>query len=269
MPTLAHARQAVKAAPQGASSPEPGPPPDGKRGTASEYLPSDAEAAASPESSRATGAGSGGGWFPAMRTPEALELARTTKLAFILAYFIGCGAQFRAGWNKYNLAQGEALLGDFKSYGMTRQQYRTAQAQLKKWGFATFKTTNKGTIGKLIDTRLFALNGYEANQQNNQRVTSSQPAANQQPTTSNKGIREEGKKGENGPPAGNREKPISDTERVSAEKEIERIDRKLQQIENNSIGDAFGPKYSAAQREERNKLKSRKKSLLDRLGSVV
>jgi hypothetical protein len=72
---------------------------------------------------------------------------------------------------------------------MTRQQYRTALAQLHKWKFATTRTTNKGTIARLTDTRLFDVLNVTSNQQDNQQPTATQPPASQRATSN-----EEGKK---------------------------------------------------------------------------
>jgi hypothetical protein len=83
-----------------------------------------------------------------------------------------------AAGNRYNLGMGEALLGDFEKCGMTEQEYRTAKAQLKKWEFATFKVTGRGTIAKLTDTRLFAITRLPTNGQNNTPLTDGQRSAN-------------------------------------------------------------------------------------------
>jgi len=61
-------------------------------------------------------------------------------------------------FNINNLEIGEALIGDFLEIGTTHRKYRTAIETLKKWGFATFNPTNKGTIAKLVDTRVFDIN---------------------------------------------------------------------------------------------------------------
>jgi hypothetical protein len=50
------------------------------------------------------------GWFRAMRTDEAFELLRKNHCAFILAYVIAYRAQFRAGFNRYNLKLGESVV---------------------------------------------------------------------------------------------------------------------------------------------------------------
>ena len=83
----------------------------------------------------------------------------------------------------YKLAVGEALIGDWASYGMTRQNYRTALANLKEWGLVTIRTTRKGTIAKLSNTEVYDINAVEANHQSNQEPTISQPSANHQLTT--------------------------------------------------------------------------------------
>jgi hypothetical protein len=136
-------------------------------------------------------------WFKAMRSADALELIQANRNAFILAYVIGCRARYRQGFNADGLEQGEAMLGDFKSYGMSEREYRTAKAQLTKWRFATFKTTNKGTLGKLIDTRLFDPLNISADRQNDNPPTGQRQAGDGQPTT-NKKVKKENNETEDG-----------------------------------------------------------------------
>lgn len=119
----------------------------------------------------------GVGWFRAMRGPEPLELIKSNPLAYILAAVIAHRGQFSVGFNRYGLALGEALLGDHRNYGMSAREYRTAKQQLQKWGFATFKATNKGTVAKLADTRLFAIFRLEADNQDATRPTSKRQAS--------------------------------------------------------------------------------------------
>lgn len=95
------------------------------------------------------------GWFKAVRSQDALELIKSDPFAFVLAYIIATRANWHDGFNHHNLSFGQAFIGDFESYGMSERNYRTAKQHLSKYGFATFKATNKGTIAKLIDTRLF------------------------------------------------------------------------------------------------------------------
>jgi len=102
-----------------------------------------------------TAAVQAGGFVKMMRTPDILELLETSPLALVLAAVIALRARFRPGVSLKGLHPGEAFIGDHEKYGMTRQQYRTAIAFLKKHGFATIKSTTKGTIATLIGTRLF------------------------------------------------------------------------------------------------------------------
>jgi hypothetical protein len=129
------------------------------------------------------------GWFSATRGDEPLELIRSNPLAYVLAAVIAHRANFRAGFNEHGLSPGEAFLGDYRSYGMSEQNYRTCKAILEKHGFATFRPTNKGTVAKLTDTRLFNPLRALTNGQTNGQPTDSQRTANGRVTT-NKEVQE-------------------------------------------------------------------------------
>lgn len=77
-----------------------------------------------------------------------------------------------------DLELGEALLGDHTNYGLTAREYRTCKSKLEKWEFATFKTTNKGTIAKLVDDSIYDINLDGERQSKRQ--------ANDKQTTTNK-----------------------------------------------------------------------------------
>jgi hypothetical protein len=113
------------------------------------------------------------GWFKAMRFPDMPQLACLNRNAFLLAYIIA----FRAWWhddddkfNPINLDCGEAAI-DYETWGMSRQEFRTARAVLEDHGFATFWATKRGTVGKLIDARLFSVLPSQSNQQGNHKST--------------------------------------------------------------------------------------------------
>jgi len=142
---------------------------------AADYFPESSEGTAPPGHSR--------GWFKAMRGAEPLELIRANPLAYVLASVIAHRGRYHEGFNRHNLKLGEALLGDYENYGMSEQQYRTAKAQLAEWHFATFRATNKGTIGKLSDTRLFSIFRLEGNDPANRRATNRQRPSNDRATT--------------------------------------------------------------------------------------
>ena len=155
----------------------------------------------SPEHSEQTGSSgphgdraAPAGFFKAIRSSEALELISACPFAFVLLYVIAWRARRTDKFNRYNLAPGEALIGDHDECGMSEQEYKTAKKWLKKGGFATFRPTNKGTVATLSDTSVFDINIERVNGQTNRQPTDSQRTANEQPTTNKE--REEGKEGE-------------------------------------------------------------------------
>lgn len=124
------------------------------------------------------------GYVRASRGEVPLELIRLNPFAYILATVIAHRARWNeSAFNPEKLALGEALLGDWKACGMTEQNYRTAKLQLERWNFATFRPTNKGTVGKLTDTRLYDVLNAAANDPDNRQATGSQRAGNERVTT--------------------------------------------------------------------------------------
>lgn len=112
--------------------------------------------------------------------------------AFLLLTQIARRAKRTTDFTVNNLEIGECFVGDYKSIGATEQQYRTAKANIQKWGFATFKATNRGTIAKLTDTRVYDINEYLYNEPDNRQTTNKQRTNNEpdnRQTTTNKNIR--------------------------------------------------------------------------------
>jgi hypothetical protein len=126
------------------------------------------------------------GWFKAMRSGDVAELIRANPNAFVVAFIIAMRARYSASYNADGLVPGEALMGDYEMYGMTRQQYRTALSLLRKAKFATTRTTSKGTIARLTDTRLFEVSALANHQPHGQTITGGQPTPNQRVTTNKK-----------------------------------------------------------------------------------
>jgi hypothetical protein len=123
------------------------------------------------------------GWFKTNRNEEvAFELYRLNPHAFMILFAIALRARYSDGFNADGLQPGEAMLGDYGKLGMTEQEYRTAKQQLQKFGFATFRSTPRGTIGKLTDTRLFDPLNISNNGQNNAQPTGKQRTNNGQTT---------------------------------------------------------------------------------------
>jgi len=105
------------------------------------------------------------GWFKAARSTEAIELIAKNNDAFILAYIIAYRARYNDEFNRHDLNLGEALLGDYRQYGMTEKRYRVAKMLLEKHKFAAFKGTNRGTVASLCDSRLFVILGEQQGEQ--------------------------------------------------------------------------------------------------------
>jgi hypothetical protein len=119
------------------------------------------------------------------RAPEVAELLKD-PLAFALLAQIAQRARWRTTFSSDGVQLGEALIGDHKSLGMTRAEYRTRIARLERWRQIAIRTTNKGTIAKLISSVVFNINSEttaaENNQQDRQQTTSQQPTDSQQIT---------------------------------------------------------------------------------------
>jgi hypothetical protein len=147
--------------------------------------------AGAQEAIKQTSAPSRIGYVQLMRTPDTFEFIRTDHTGFILAAVIGLRARRTGSLAFDGLEIGEALLGDFEAYGMSREQYRSACRRLARIGFATFRTTTKGTVAKLINTDVFDPNlevgNQRNNQQANQRATNRAPTRHQRGTTNKKG----------------------------------------------------------------------------------
>jgi hypothetical protein len=100
------------------------------------------------------------GFIKLRRTAETTELLNDPK-AFTLLTVIALRARRTDEFNIHNLKAGEALLGDHERYGLTRQEYRSAQRRLKQWGLAAFKPTTNGTVASLLDQRIYDVNRLE------------------------------------------------------------------------------------------------------------
>lgn len=83
---------------------------------------------------------------------------------------------------------GEALIGDYEKYGVSRQIYRDDLAFLEKNQLITTKRTTKGTIAKLLSDEVFDIN---AEGRRTIERTKREPSENQQRTTNNNVIKKE------------------------------------------------------------------------------
>ena len=111
------------------------------------------------------------GFIKLIRSPKLEDLIKNFPNAFILLTIIALRAKRTGEFSVLSLNPGEALLGDFKEFGLTRQEYRTALEKLLLYGFITTRTTNKGTIATLCNSAIYDINSDFSNQQDNQTAT--------------------------------------------------------------------------------------------------
>jgi hypothetical protein len=212
------------------------------------------------------------GWVRAFRGNEPIELMALNKSAYILAAVIALRARWQPGFNRDLLAPGEAKLGDFQNYGLTEQEYRTAKGVLERNGFATFRASRRGTIGKLTDSRLFFIS--EAASDGHGHPTDSQRTGNGQPTDTQrsvngqsadsqrlikKGRMEERKEGEGPSPR----VELTAAKRITSEKELAAVQRHIEKIKS-----GYEPHQTVTikDKERLEKARARKKHLMAELG---
>jgi len=124
-----------------------------------------------------------------MRSKEAEELMKKPD-AFMLLTQISMRAKRNDDFCVSNLKTGEAFIGDFKNIGLTERRYRTAKSDIQKFGLASFKATNRGTIAKLTDSRVYNINEDESDEPSDRQATSQatgkRQAGDEQATTNKK-----------------------------------------------------------------------------------
>ncbi len=114
---------------------------------------------------------------------QLIDLVTHHHDAFILLTIIAIRARRKPF---HGLEARQAQIGDWKKCGFTEQRYRSTKRQLAEYGIATFKTTNKGTIATLCDSRYYDINEIENNGQDNEQITNQQRTNNEQITCNKK-----------------------------------------------------------------------------------
>jgi hypothetical protein len=100
--------------------------------------------------------------FIKLNRASAVELLEGDPQAFLLLTQIALRARHTNGeYSRIPLKANQAFLGDHTKAGLTRQQYRATQKRLERYGLATFKSTNKGTIATLISTAVYDINAEQ------------------------------------------------------------------------------------------------------------
>src|SRR3989339_1465630 len=90
-----------------------------------------------------------------MDTPECDILFERYPFAFVLMTIIAKKAMHDNKTALMGLSKNQAFITDYKKFGLTESKYRKAKKQLAEFGLASFKSTNKGTIATILDTRIY------------------------------------------------------------------------------------------------------------------
>ena len=123
------------------------------------------------------------GFVMLLRSDDTEELMKHDHNAFILLSYAALHARFKEGGvNPYGCKIGECVLPKAGDLNLTRGQTREATKRLANYGFATSRTTSKGTYIRLTG-KVFQMSGEKYNQPNNHLATSQQPAHNQRTTS--------------------------------------------------------------------------------------
>tara|TARA_R110000782_G_scaffold178652_1_gene269489 strand:+ start:4164 stop:5030 length:867 start_codon:yes stop_codon:yes gene_type:complete len=98
-----------------------------------------------------------GNWLAVYRGKDTSALRSDHPKSFLLLSLIAERARYsEEGDSLTGVMVGEAAIGDYKAAGLrTEGEYRHALRQLKSAGLIATRSTNKGTIAKLIDARIF------------------------------------------------------------------------------------------------------------------
>ena len=139
-----------------------------------------------------------------LESDEADFLALRHPNAFILLYFIAKRARRVSGLAD-GLVIGQCHIGDYRSYGLTEREYRTAKSVLCKRLLikisetcrtrkkSTTGTTTVGTLVQLLDSRIWDINPDTNDDRNDDRATTERRPSDEE----EEGIRRNKKEEEN------------------------------------------------------------------------
>jgi len=134
--------------------------------------------------------------FLKLNRGDATEELMKQPNEFMLLCLIAYRARRTESFNVAGLEPGEALIGDYRTIGLTERKYRTAKKRLAEWGFSTFKPTSKGTIGKIINSSVWDINSDTSDEQNDRQATRKRRASDEQATTNKKEKKDKNEKKE-------------------------------------------------------------------------
>lgn len=121
---------------------------------------------------------SNNGFLKLNRCELVLEMLHNRPTAYNLLTLIAWRARRKSDRHLDELKLNQAYIGDYESYGVTERIYRTDKLFLEKYGFATFKGSNKGTVATLCDNSIFDINvdGIKTTQRTDERRASDEQA---------------------------------------------------------------------------------------------
>jgi hypothetical protein len=100
-----------------------------------------------------------------------LKMIKERPTAFLLLNLVADRAKRTTDHPNKDLEIGEALIGDYENYGVTRQIYRTDKRYLIANQQLTTRLTTHGTVAKLINSNIFDINEDTANHPSNTKLT--------------------------------------------------------------------------------------------------
>jgi hypothetical protein len=107
------------------------------------------------------------GYIQLKRGTDTEELMKHPECFLLLTLIAYRARRTNDGFNPERLDIGQALIGDFKSIGLTSEKvYRTAKKKLQEWNFVAFQGTNKGTVATLLNSNVYDINGDDEGDQN-------------------------------------------------------------------------------------------------------
>ena len=119
------------------------------------------------------------GFIMLRRTPETLELLRDGDAFLLLTQIALRARRTEGGINPHHLAPGCAMIGDYATCGLSERRARTAKNKLARWGLATFRATNRGTIATLSNTAIYDANIESSDEQPDRQETSQRRAGDE------------------------------------------------------------------------------------------
>jgi hypothetical protein len=99
------------------------------------------------------------GYIQLNRCETTEELLKQPECFLLLTQIALRARRTGEGWNPHNLEVGQALIGDYKSIGLSSEKvYRNAKKRLENYKIVAFKGTNKGTVATLLNSIVYDIN---------------------------------------------------------------------------------------------------------------